>query len=142
MRNQQLYNSPAIDVYGLCRLRLPWLIVPCWFFCNPGLKNCNHGKTSRCPRHFNLEKHWSTQILCYLTTNFWFGTIQATDETFMSVIIIGILENIFFEGSWDTCFPHFHQGGCAGKFTPYLRGKSISFWWDEFPIHPLAIITK
>jgi len=26
-----------------CRLLLPWLRMPCWFFCNLGLKNCWHG---------------------------------------------------------------------------------------------------
>jgi len=34
-----LYKSPAIEVYGHCRLLLPWLRVPCWFLCNLGLKN-------------------------------------------------------------------------------------------------------
>jgi len=41
MGNQHLYKSPAIEVYGSCRLLPPWLRVPSWFyFFNPGLKNC------------------------------------------------------------------------------------------------------
>jgi len=35
MRDQHLYKSPTIEVYGHCRLLLPWLRVPGWFFCNP-----------------------------------------------------------------------------------------------------------
>jgi len=34
MRNQRLYKSPAIEVYGRCRLLLSWLRVPSWFFWN------------------------------------------------------------------------------------------------------------
>jgi len=30
--DQHLYQSSAIEVYGQCRLVLPWLRVPCWFF--------------------------------------------------------------------------------------------------------------
>jgi len=37
MHDQDLYKSPAIEVYGHCRLLLPWLRVD--FVCNPGLKN-------------------------------------------------------------------------------------------------------
>jgi len=44
MHNQHLYTSLAIEVYGHCRLLLPWMRVPSWFFCNPGLKNCWHGR--------------------------------------------------------------------------------------------------
>jgi len=32
MRNQHLDKSPAIEVYGHCRLLLPWPSVSCWFF--------------------------------------------------------------------------------------------------------------
>jgi len=42
MSDQYLYKSPALEVYGHCRLLLPWLRVPYWFFCNSGLKNCWH----------------------------------------------------------------------------------------------------
>jgi len=38
-----LSESCHKHVYGHCRLVLPWLVVPCWLFCNPGLKNCWHG---------------------------------------------------------------------------------------------------
>jgi len=37
MRDQHLYKSPA-DVYGHCRLLLPWLRVPCWFFLQSGVE--------------------------------------------------------------------------------------------------------
>jgi len=42
MRDQHLFKSPAIEVYGHCRLLYypGWEWVPCWFFCNLGLKNC------------------------------------------------------------------------------------------------------
>jgi len=44
MHDQHLYKIPAIEVYGHCRLLLPWQRVPYfWFCCNPGLKNCWHG---------------------------------------------------------------------------------------------------
>jgi len=43
MNHNNQYKSPAIKVYGYCRWLLPWLRVPCWFFCNPALKNCWHG---------------------------------------------------------------------------------------------------
>jgi len=32
MHDQHLYKNPTIEVYGHCRLLLPWLRVPCWFF--------------------------------------------------------------------------------------------------------------
>jgi len=32
MHDQHLNKSPAIEVYGHCRLQLPWLRVPGWFF--------------------------------------------------------------------------------------------------------------
>jgi len=38
MRDQHLYKSPAIDVYGHCRLLLPWLRVSCWFFLQSGVE--------------------------------------------------------------------------------------------------------
>jgi len=38
MRDQQLYKSPAIEVHGHCRLLLPWLRVPCWFFLQSGVE--------------------------------------------------------------------------------------------------------
>jgi len=44
MRYQHLCKSPAIEVYGDCRLLLPWLRVSGRFFCNPELKNCWHGR--------------------------------------------------------------------------------------------------
>jgi len=34
---------PFNYAHGQCRLQLPWLRLPCWFFCNLGLKNCGHG---------------------------------------------------------------------------------------------------
>jgi len=34
-------NSYNCYVYGHCRLLLPWLRVPCWFFWNLLLKNCS-----------------------------------------------------------------------------------------------------
>jgi len=43
MRDQHLFRSPAIEIHGYCRLLQPWLRVPCWFFCNLGLKNFWHG---------------------------------------------------------------------------------------------------
>jgi len=43
MQDQHLFKSPAMEVYGFCRLQLPWLRVPSWFFFYPGLKNCWHG---------------------------------------------------------------------------------------------------
>jgi len=36
MSNQHLYKSPAIEIYGHCRLLLPWLRLPCWFFLQSG----------------------------------------------------------------------------------------------------------
>jgi len=53
--NQHLYKSPAIEVYGHCRLLLPWLRVPCWFFCNQGLKNCWHGRPGIEPTTTTLD---------------------------------------------------------------------------------------
>jgi len=43
MHDQHLYQNPAIEVSGHCRIQLLWLRVPTWFFCNPGWKNCSHG---------------------------------------------------------------------------------------------------
>jgi len=40
MHDEHLYQSPAIGHY---RLQLSLLRVPCWFFCNLGLKNCWQG---------------------------------------------------------------------------------------------------
>jgi len=37
-----LSESRQKHAYGHCRILLPWLRVPCWFFCNLGLKNCLH----------------------------------------------------------------------------------------------------
>jgi len=37
MRNQHLNQSPDIEVYGHCRLLLPWLSVPGWFFLQFGV---------------------------------------------------------------------------------------------------------
>lgn len=58
-------------------------------------------------------------------TGFLFGTIKAIDETLMSVISKGVLENFLIEGLWETCLQDVHQGGGTGKFTPHSRGKSI-----------------
>jgi len=39
-----LPESRHRSLCGDCRLLLPWLRVPLWFFCNPGLKYCWHGR--------------------------------------------------------------------------------------------------
>jgi len=44
MHDQHFYKSPAIEVYGHCRLLLPKLRVPCWFFSQSGIENCWHGR--------------------------------------------------------------------------------------------------
>jgi len=54
MRNQHLYKSPAIEVYGRCRLLLPWLRVPCWFL-QSKLKNCGHGQLGIEPTILDLS---------------------------------------------------------------------------------------
>jgi len=35
-----------------CRLLLPWLRMPCWLFCYPGLKDCWHGQLGIEPTTF------------------------------------------------------------------------------------------
>jgi len=42
------------------RLLLPWLRVPCWFFCNQGLKNCRHGRGIK-PTNLGLSSQSSAQ---------------------------------------------------------------------------------
>jgi len=69
MRNQHLYKSPAIEVYGHYRLLLPWLRVPCWFFCNTGLKNCWHGRRGIEPTTTTLDL--SSQSGAYMTSQPW-----------------------------------------------------------------------
>jgi len=39
MRDQHLYKSRAIEVYDHCRLLLPWMNVPSWFFLQSGVEN-------------------------------------------------------------------------------------------------------
>jgi len=55
MRNQNLYKSPDIEVYGHCRLLLPWLRVPNWFFLQSGVENCWHGRLGIKPTTLDLS---------------------------------------------------------------------------------------
>jgi len=64
IRDQHLHKSPAIEVYGHCRLPLPWLRVHCWFFCNPGLKNCWHRRKGIEPTTLDLNSLRSLWPLC------------------------------------------------------------------------------
>jgi len=50
--DQHHCKSPAIEVYGNCR---SWLRVRCWFFCNPELKNCWHGRPGIEPTTLDLS---------------------------------------------------------------------------------------
>jgi len=38
--SKSLASQYRLRVHGHCRFLLPWLRVPCWFFCNPWSKNC------------------------------------------------------------------------------------------------------
>jgi len=44
MRDQHLFKSPALEVFNHCRLLLTDWECLIDFFCNPGLKNCWHGR--------------------------------------------------------------------------------------------------
>jgi len=69
MRDQRLYKSLAIEVYGHCRLLLPWKRVPCWFFFfNPGLKDRWHGWPGIEPTTLDLNSQWGAYDLSAMAT--------------------------------------------------------------------------
>jgi len=78
MRDQHLFKSPAIGAYCHCRLLLPWLRVPCWFFCNPGLKNCRHGQLGFEPTTLDLCSQSGANDLSATATPYQFAKFSKT----------------------------------------------------------------
>jgi len=84
MRDKHLYKSPAIEVYGNCRLLLSWLGVSCWFFCNPGVKNFWDGPRIE-PTTLDLSSQFSVRGLWTLAATKSFIFIF---QTFISILTL------------------------------------------------------
>jgi len=61
-----------------CRLLLPWLRMPCWCFCNPGLKICSHGLLGIEPTTLDVSSQSGVYDLAVMATPsvFWYFETQ------------------------------------------------------------------
>jgi len=73
MCDQHLYQSPAIEVCGHCRLLLPWLRVPCWSFLQSGIE-----KLLEWPGVWTVDLRFFYSVRC-LWPVFWLKTTYLMD---------------------------------------------------------------
>jgi len=147
-----LYKSPAIEVYGHCRLQLPWLRVTCWFFCNSELKNCWHGRLGIESTTFDICSQSCAYDLSAMATQqglfmklfhathfFLRVTFTITIQIFLQIFLSFIFSffQIFFQ-EWMPWIAKnefrghlFHWWSGGGIFLPGRRFKPGPPGWDD-----------
>jgi len=90
--NAHLYKSPSVEVFGRCRLLLPWLREPCWFFLQSGVEKLQARVAWIEPTTLDLRCIWP---LSHCDPLWWFISFLGYQHIIQGILIFSLPEAAF-----------------------------------------------